>query len=104
NLGIRQISAELIEASDSFGTTSLLILIKVQLPLAKASIMAGVDRTVILALSLIVIVSMIGAPVVGRVVLSALQRTEVGTGFVAGLSIVILAIIIDRFTQSSKNK
>ena len=104
NLGIRQISAELIEASDSFGTTSMQKLIKVQLPLAKASIMAGVNQTVMLALSLVVIASMIGAPGLGRDVLSSLQRAEVGTGFVAGLSIVILAIIIDRFTQSSKNK
>ena len=104
NLGIRQISAELIEASDSFGTTSMQKLIKVQLPLAKASIMAGVNQTVMLALSMVVIASMIGAPGLGRDVLSSLQRTEVGTGFVAGLSIVILAIIIDRFTQSSKNK
>ena len=104
NLGIRQISAELIEASDSFGTTSMQKLIKVQLPLAKASIMAGVNQTVMLALSMVVIASMIGAPGLGRDVLSSLQRAEVGTGFVAGLSIVILAIIIDRFTQSSKNK
>src|SRR5699024_10367987 len=104
NLGIRQISAELNEASDSFGTTSMQKLIKVQLPLAKASIMAGVNQTVMLALSMVVIASMIGAPGLGRDVLSSLQRAEVGTGFVAGLSIVILAIIIDRFTQSSKNK
>lgn len=104
NLGIRQISAELIEASDSFGTTSMQKLIKVQLPLAKASIMAGVNQTVMLALSMVVIASMIGAPGLGRDVLSSLQRAEVGSGFVAGLSIVILAIIIDRFTQSSKNK
>lgn len=104
NLGIRQISAELIEASDAFGTTSMQKLIKVQLPLAKASIMAGVNQTVMLALSMVVIASMIGAPGLGRDVLSSLQRAEVGSGFVAGLSIVILAIIIDRFTQSSKNK
>lgn len=104
NLGIRQISAELIEASDSFGTTSMQKLIKVQLPLAKASIMAGVNQTVMLALSMVVIASMIGAPGLGRDVLSSLQRAEVGTGFVAGISIVILAIIIDRFTQSSKTK
>ncbi|MBF0747435.1 glycine/betaine ABC transporter, partial [Gemella sp. 19428wG2_WT2a] len=63
-----------------------------------------VNQTVMLALSMVVIASMIGAPGLGRDVLSSLQRAEVGTGFVAGLSIVILAIIIDRFTQSSKNK
>ena len=64
--------------------------------------MAGVNQTVMLALSMVVIASMIGAPGLGRDVLSSLQRAEVGSGFVAGLSIVILAIIIDRFTQSSK--
>lgn len=104
NLGIRQIDAELIEASDAFGTTAMQKLIKVQLPLARPSIMAGVNQTIMLALSMVVIASMIGAPGLGRDVLSALQRADVGTGFVAGLSIVILAIIIDRFTQTGKSK
>lgn len=103
NLGIRQIDQELIEASDSFGTTSMQKLIKVQIPLARPSIMAGVNQTIMLALSMVVIASMIGAPGLGRDVLSALQRADVGTGFVAGLSIVILAIIIDRFTQTGKS-
>lgn len=104
NLGIRQIDAELIEASDAFGTTATQKLMKVQLPLARPSIMAGVNQTIMLALSMVVIASMIGAPGLGRDVLSALQRADVGTGFVAGLSIVILAIIIDRFTQTGKSK
>lgn len=104
NLGIRQISKELIEASDSFGTTSMQKLVKVQLPLARASIMAGVNQTIMLALSMVVIGSMIGAPGLGRDVLSALQRADVGNGFVAGFCIVILAIIIDRFTQTSNSK
>lgn len=102
NLGIRQISNELIEASDSFGTTPMQKLVKVQLPLARASIMAGVNQTIMLALSMVVIASMIGAPGLGTEVLSSLQRAQVGPGFVAGLGIVILAIIIDRFTQSKK--
>ncbi|MBO1214837.1 ABC transporter permease subunit, partial [Staphylococcus nepalensis] len=104
NLGIRQISTEYNEAADSFGTTPSQKLFKIQLPLAKSSIMAGVNQTVMLALSMVVIASMIGSPGLGREVLSSLQRSEVGTGFVSGLSIVILAIIIDRFTQLSKNK
>jgi glycine betaine/proline transport system permease protein len=104
NLGIRQISKELIEASDSFGTTPMQKLVKVQLPLARASIMAGVNQTIMLALSMVVIGSMIGAPGLGRDVLSALQRADVGNGFVAGFCIVILAIIIDRFTQSRGSK
>ena len=101
NLGIRQISPELIEASDSFGTTPMQKLLKVQLPLARPSIMAGINQTIMLALSMVVIASMIGAPGLGTEVLSSLQRAQVGPGFVAGLAIVILAIIIDRFTQTS---
>ncbi len=105
NLGIRQISEELIEASDSFGTTPMQKLLKVQLPLARPSIMAGINQTIMLALSMVVIASMIGAPGLGTEVLSSLQRAQVGPGFVAGLAIVILAIIIDRFTQTgSSNK
>lgn len=99
NLGIRQVSKELIEAAESFGSTGLQKLFKVELPMAKATIMAGINQTVMLALSMVVIASMIGAPGLGREVLSSLQRAQVGTGFVAGVGIVILAIIIDRFTQ-----
>lgn len=100
NLGIRQVSHELIEASDSFGTTGTQKLFKVQLPMAKTTIMAGINQTVMLALSMVVIASMIGAKGLGQTVITGLQRAEVGTGFVAGLGIVILAIIIDRFTQN----
>ncbi|WP_181349234.1 proline/glycine betaine ABC transporter permease [Thalassobacillus sp. CUG 92003] len=100
NLGIRQVSKELIEASDAFGTTGRQKLLKVQLPMAKKTIMAGINQTVMLALSMVVIASMIGAKGLGQTVITGLQRAEVGTGFVAGLGIVILAIIIDRFTQN----
>lgn len=100
NLGIRQVSEELVEASEAFGSTGTQKLFKVELPMAKDTIMAGINQTVMLALSMVVIASMIGAPGLGREVLSALQRAQVGTGFVAGLGIVILAIIIDRMTQS----
>ncbi|SDP52284.1 ABC transporter permease [Halobacillus sp. SY10] len=100
NLGIRQVSHELIEASDAFGTTGAQKLFKVQLPMAKKTIMAGINQTVMLALSMVVIASMIGAKGLGQTVITGLQRAEVGTGFVAGLGIVILAIIIDRFTQN----
>ncbi|MBM6614345.1 proline/glycine betaine ABC transporter permease [Desemzia sp. RIT804] len=99
NLGIRQVSGELVEAADSFGSTGSQKLFKVELPLAKSTIMAGVNQTVMLALSMVVIASMIGAPGLGSQVLSALQRAQVGTGFVSGLALVILAIIIDRLTQ-----
>jgi glycine betaine/proline transport system permease protein/glycine betaine/proline transport system substrate-binding protein len=104
NLGIRQVSEELVEASEAFGSTGAQKLFKVEIPMAKATIMAGINQTVMLALSMVVIASMIGAPGLGREVLSALQRAQVGTGFVAGIGIVILAIIIDRFTQSVNSK
>ncbi|WP_407923434.1 ABC transporter permease [Cerasibacillus terrae] len=104
NLGIRQVSKELVEASDAFGSTGAQKLFKVELPMAKATISAGINQTVMLALSMVVTASMIGAPGLGREVLSALQRAQVGPGFVAGIGIVILAIIIDRLTQSSSKK
>ncbi|ENH95535.1 glycine betaine ABC transporter permease [Gracilibacillus halophilus YIM-C55.5] len=100
NLGIRQVSGELIEASEAFGTTGSQKLFKVELPMAKKTIMAGVNQTVMLALSMVVIASMIGAPGLGDNVLTALQRADEGAGFVAGLGIVILAIIIDRISQN----
>ena len=100
NLGIREIDPELIEASESFGSTSNQKLFKIELPLAKNTIMAGVNQTVMLTLSMVVIASMIGAPGLGGNVLTALQRAQVGEGFVSGLAIVILAVIVDRLTQS----
>ncbi|WP_196593930.1 ABC transporter permease [Pectinatus sottacetonis] len=99
NLGIRQVPKELTEAADSYGSTEWQKLIKLDLPIAHPTIMAGINQTIMLSLSMVVIASMIGAPGLGRDVLSALQRAQVGNGFVAGLGIVILAIIIDRFAQ-----
>lgn len=104
NLGIRQVPKELVEAADSYGSTGWQKLIKLELPIAKSTIMAGINQTVLLSLSMVVIASMIGAPGLGREVLSALQRAQVGNGFVAGLSLVIFAIIIDRLTQSMNKK
>lgn len=99
NLGIREIPTELVEASDAFGSTSQQKLFGVELPLAKNTIMAGINQTIMLSLSMVVTASMIGAPGLGNGVLSALQHAEIGNGFVNGLALVILAIIIDRFTQ-----
>ena len=104
NLGIRQVPKELVEAADSYGSTPTQKLFKVELPLAKTTIMAGVNQTVLLALSMVVIASMIGAPGLGREVLTALQRAQVGDGFVAGISLVVFAIIVDRLTQSLNKK
>ena len=99
NLGIRQIPVELIEVSDAFGATPRQKLIKVQLPVAMPTIMAGVNQCIMLALSMVVIASMIGAGGLGYQVLVGIQRVNIAMGFEAGLAIVIIAIILDRITQ-----
>lgn len=101
NLGIRQVPEELVEAADSFGSTGWQKLYKVELPNAKSTIMAGTNQTVLLALSMVVTASMIGAPGLGTNVLTALQRGQAGAGFVSGFALVVLAIVIDRILQSS---
>lgn len=101
NLGIRQVPEEMVEAAESFGSTPSQRLFKVELPIAKNTILAGVNQTTMLALSMVVIASMIGAPGLGANVLTALQRAEVGSGFVSGFALVILAIILDRIMQSA---
>ncbi len=98
-LGIRQIDAELIEASDAFGSTTMQKLFKVQIPLAKPTIMAGVNQTIMLALSMVVIAAMIGAGGLGSEVWRAIQRLRPGQGFEAGIAVVIVAMILDRVTQ-----
>ena len=100
NLGIRQVDREHIEAGLAFGCTARQLLVKVQLPLAMPSIMAGVNQTIMLALSMVVIASMIGAGGLGNTVLTGIQRLDVGLGFEGGLGVVVLAIILDRITQS----
>ncbi|MFC2056760.1 ABC transporter permease [Chloroflexota bacterium] len=100
NLGIRQVSTEVVEAGKSFGTTPMQLLFKIQLPLALPSIMAGINQTIMMALAMVVIASMIGASGLGLEVLRGIQRLDVGHGFIAGISIVIVAIIIDRVTQA----
>jgi len=100
NLGIRQVSREQVEAGQAFGCTKGQLLFKVQLPLALPSIMAGVNQTIMLALSMVVIASMIGAGGLGNTVLTGIQRLDVGLGFEGGLGVVLLAILLDRVTQS----
>ena len=104
SLGIRQVPAELIEASDAFGTTWKQKLMKVQLPMAVPTIMAGINQTIMLSLSMVVIAAMIGAGGLGGEVLRAIQRFQPGKGFEAGLGVVILAIILDRITQNIGKK
>lgn len=98
-LGITQVPADLIEAADSFGSTRRQKLVKVQIPMAMPTIMAGVNQTIMLALSMVVIAAMIGAGGLGGEVWRAIQRLEPGKGFTAGIAIVILAMILDRMTQ-----
>lgn len=100
NLGIRQVDGELKEASDSFGGTAWQKLVKLELPLAKANIFAGINQTIMMVLSMVVVASMIGTPGLGQGVLAAVQRSQIGAGFTYGLSVVILAILVDRFTQN----
>jgi len=100
NLGIRQVSQEHIEAGLAFGCTPRQLLTKVQLPLAMPSIMQGINQTIMLALSMVVIASMIGAGGLGNTVLTGIQRLNVGLGFEGGLGVVLLAIILDRITQT----
>ena len=104
NLGIREVSKELIEAADAFGSTGAQKLFKVQIPLAKNTIMQGVNQTIMLALSMVVIASMIGAEGLGTEVYRAIGRNQAGKGFASGLAIVILAIILDRLIQALNRK
>ncbi|MBP2230863.1 glycine betaine/proline transport system permease protein [Azospirillum agricola] len=99
-LGIRQVPPELVEAGRAFGCRDHQLLFKVQLPNALPSIMAGVNQTMMMALSMIVVASMIGAGGLGNVVLQGIQRLDIGLGVESGLAVVLLAVVIDRITQS----
>ncbi|MHC0036412.1 ABC transporter permease [Pseudoneobacillus sp. C159] len=104
-LGIGQVPADIIEATEAFGSTTGQKLMKVQLPLAMPTIMAGINQSIMLALSMVVIASMVGAPGLGADVYRAVTQIQIGKGFEAGLSIVVIAIILDRVTQNvGKNK
>ncbi len=99
-LGIKQVPEDLIEAAESFGASPRQLLFKVQLPLAMPTIMAGVNQTLMLALSMVVIASMIAVGGLGQMVLRGIGRLDMGLAAVGGVGIVILAIILDRLTQS----
>jgi glycine betaine/proline transport system permease protein len=100
NLGIRQVPSDLIEAGQSFGASERQMLFKVQLPLAMPTIMAGVNQTLMLSLSMVVIASMISVGGLGLMVLRGIGRLDIGLATVGGIGIVVLAIILDRMTQS----
>ena len=99
SLGIRQVGKGFKEAGSSLGLTKILILIKIEIPLALKTIMAGINQTLMLALSMVVIAALIGAGGLGLTVYVALGRLDIGSAVIGGTAIVILAIILDRITQ-----
>lgn len=100
-LGIEQVPKDLIEATEAFGSTTGQRLVKIQIPLAKPTIMAGVNQSIMLALSMVVIASMVGAPGLGEEVYRSVTQLKTGVGVETGVSIVIVAIILDRITQQA---
>lgn len=104
NLGIRQVSEEAIEAAESFGSTSTQMLFKVEFPMALPTILAGVNQTVLLALSMVVIAALIGSDGLGQPVVEGLTQLAIAKGFEGGVGIVILAIFLDRVTQAAGEK
>ncbi|PRX43417.1 glycine betaine/proline transport system permease protein [Prauserella shujinwangii] len=99
-LGIRQVDAEVVEAGHAFGSTPRSILRDIQLPLALQTIMAGVNQVIMLSLSMVVLAGFVGAPGLGQQVISSISQLDVGLGVEAGLSVVILAIYLDRVTAA----
>ena len=100
NLGIREVDQEVVEAASSFGATSRQVLLDVELPLAMRTIMAGLNQTLMLSLSMVVIASIIGAPGLAQLVLRGIRAMDFGSGAVGGVGLVLLAIVLDRMTQS----
>ncbi|MGJ3264209.1 MAG: glycine betaine/L-proline ABC transporter permease ProW [Salinarimonas sp.] len=100
NLGIRQVPKDVIEAANAFGASGRQLLFKVQLPLATKTIMAGVNQSLMLALSMVVIASMISVGGLGQMVLRGIGRLDMGLAVIGGIGIVVLAIVLDRMTQA----
>ena len=100
DLGIRLVDGETVEAAESFGASRMQKLLKVQIPLALPAILQGLNQTIMMALSMVVIASMIGARGLGEEVLLGIQRLDIGQGLLAGLAVVVLAIVLDRVSQA----
>lgn len=99
-LGIRQVDKEVVEAARAFGVTPWQLLINVHLPLARPSIMAGLNQAVMMALAMVVIASMIGSRGLGEDVLAGINNMDMGRGLQGGIAIVVLAVVIDRISQA----
>ncbi|HAJ94145.1 MAG TPA: choline ABC transporter permease subunit [Synergistaceae bacterium] len=104
NLGIVHVDKEMVEAASSFGSTKIQLLAKVQIPQAMPSIMAGINQTIMMAMSMVVTCALIGANGLGMEILLATNRTEMGKALMPGIAIVIIAIILDRLTQGMVKK
>ena len=104
NLGIRQVPQEVTEAADAFGSTRWQRLTKVQLPVALPTLLAGVNQSIMLSLSMVVIAALIGAGGLGQEVMRGMNTLDIGLGFEAGLAIVIMAVVLDRLTQGARPK
>ncbi|WP_405079622.1 ABC transporter permease [Pectobacterium carotovorum] len=100
DLGIRQVNAARIEAGVAFGCTPWQLLWKVQLPAAQPSIMAGVNQTIMMAMSMVIIASMVGAGGLGNDILSSIQQLDIGLGLQSGMVVVLMAILLDRLSAS----
>jgi glycine betaine/proline transport system permease protein len=100
NLGIRQVQADVVEAAYAFGATPTQVLREIQVPLALRTIMAGMNQTLMLALSMVVIASLIGGGGLGTLVRQGLNNIQPGIGFLGGIGIVLIAIVLDRITQA----
>lgn len=103
-LAIRSVDQEVMESAESFGSSRWQMLFKIQLPQALPTIMAGVNQTTMMALAMVVIASMVGAQGLGEQVLVSINQIDIALGFEAGISIVFLAIIIDRITGGVADK
>lgn len=104
SLGIRGVHPELVEAAQAFGATRTQVLLKVQIPLALPTILAGLNQTIMMALSMVVIAALIGAGGLGSPVILGLNTLDIGRAVIGGVAIVLMAIVLDRITQSMAQK
>ncbi|SCE87143.1 glycine betaine/proline transport system permease protein [Micromonospora viridifaciens] len=103
-LGLRQVDKEIVQAAESFGAPPWMVLLRTKLPLALPTIMTGVNQVIMLALSMVVIAGMVGAGGLGDVITFALAQGEVGSGFEGGIAVVVLAVVLDRLTDSAGDR